>query len=111
MRARSIADAAAVATLEIVPRADAPKILNVADIMALKIPEASMLIEDVLSQAGASLIVGPAKSGKTLKAAQMLIAIASGAPLFGYYKVLNPGPVLFLEQDDPAGEGSIKTIL
>jgi hypothetical protein len=111
MRARPIMDAAAAATLEIVPRADTPSVLNVADILALSIPEASMLIEGILPTAGASLIVGAAKSGKTLAAAQIGIAIASGAPLYGFYKVLNPGPVLFIEQDDPAGAGSIKTIL
>jgi hypothetical protein len=111
MRAKSIADAGAAATLEIVPRADAPKILNVAELMALDIPEASMLIERVVPAAGASLIVGAAKSGKTLDAAQRAIAIASGSALYGVYKVLNPGPVLFIEQDDPSGAGSIKAIL
>jgi RecA-family ATPase len=79
--------------------------------MALDIPEASMLIGRVLSRAGASLIVGPAKSGKTLAAVQIGIATASGTSLFGFYNVLNPGPVMFIEQDDPAGAGSIKTIL
>ena len=70
-----------------------------------------MLIEGVRSSAGANLIVGAAKSGKTLEAVQEGIAIASGSPLFGFYRILNPGPVLFIEQDDPAGAGSIKTIL
>ena len=79
--------------------------------MALDIPEASMLIEGVRLAAGANLIVGAAKSGKTLEAVQEGIAIASGSPLYGFYKILNPGPVLFIEQDDPAGAGSIKTIL
>ncbi len=88
-----------------------PAVLSVADILALDIPEASMLIEGVLSASGASLIVGAAKSGKTLDAMQRAIAIASGAPLYGFYKVLNPGPVLFIEQDDPAGASSVKTIL
>lgn len=90
---------------------DGPQVLSVADILALDIPEASMLIEGVLPSAGASLVVGPAKSGKTLVASQMGIAVASAASLFGKYCVLNPGPVLFVEKDDPAGEGSLKTIL
>ena len=111
MRARSIADAHTAAALEIVPRAEGPAILSVADIMALDIPEAAMLIDGVRSASGANLIVGAAKSGKTLEAVQEGIAIASGSPLFGFYKILNPGPVLFIEQDDPAGAGSIKTIL
>lgn len=88
-----------------------PKVLDVAEILALDIPEASMLIEGILPAAGASLIVGAAKSGKTLAAIQMAIAVASGEALYGNYRVLTPGPVLIVEQDDPAGAGSIKTIL
>jgi hypothetical protein len=90
---------------------EGPKVMNIADILALKTPEAKMLIEGIVSAAGASLIVGAAKSGKTLAAVQMAIAVASGEALYGYYKVLNPGPVLIIEQDDPAGAGSVKTIL
>ena len=88
-----------------------PKVFNVADILALDIPEASMVIERYAPLNGASLIVGAAKSGKTLAAIQKAIAIASGEALYGQYRVLKPGPVLVIEQDDPAGAGSIKTIL
>lgn len=88
-----------------------PRVLSVADILKLDIPEASMLIEGIVPAAGASLIVGAAKSGKTLDAIQKAIAVASGSALYGHYRVLAPGPVLVIEQDDPAGVGSIKTIL
>ena len=37
--------------------------------------------------------------------------MASGHPLFDYYRVLVPGPVLMVEQDDPAGAASLKDIL
>ncbi len=70
-----------------------------------------MVIEGVVPSAGASLIVGASKSGKTLLGVQMALAIASGAPLFEQYRILKPGPVLVLEQDDPAGAASIKDIL
>ena len=91
---------------------ESPKVLSVADILALDVPEAAMLIEGMIPAAGASLIVGAAKSGKTLAAVQMAIAVASGEALYGHYRVLlNPGPSLIVEQDDPAGAGSVKTIL
>jgi hypothetical protein len=88
-----------------------PKILNVGEILALNVREASMMIEGIMPAAGASLIVGAAKSGKTLAAVQMAIAVASGEALYDNYRVLTPGPVLIVEQDDPAGAGSVKTIL
>jgi hypothetical protein len=74
-------------------------------------PEATMLIEGILPTTGASLLVGAAKSGKTLNAVQMAIAVASGSALYGNYRVVAPGPVLIVEQDDPAGGSSVKTIL
>ncbi len=92
-------------------RVKAPRILSVDDILKLDIPEASMLIEGNVAASGASLIVGAAKSGKTLVAVQMAISVASGAPLYGNYRVFAPGPVLFVEKDDPSGVGSVKTIL
>jgi hypothetical protein len=95
----------------VVVRPNGPKILNVADLLALDVPEAKMLIEGVVPAAGASLLVGAAKSGKTLAGAQIAIAVASGEALFGTYRVLMPGPSLIVEQDDPAGAASIKTIL
>jgi hypothetical protein len=88
-----------------------PKILSVAEILKLDVPESSMLIEGMVPATGASLIVGAAKSGKTLDAIQKAIAVASGSALYGRYRVLAPGPALVIEQDDPAGASSIKTIL
>jgi hypothetical protein len=86
------------------------RVLSVADVLALPSIEASMLVDGVVPAIGASLIVGAAKSGKTLFASQLAIAVASGSDLCGYFRVLAPGPVLIVEQDDPAGAGSIKTI-
>jgi RecA-family ATPase len=90
---------------------NAPTILSVADILALNVPIASMLIEGIVPAAGASMIVGAPKSGKTLDAAQKAIAIASGAALYGQYPVSNSGPVLIVAQDDPAGIASTQAIL
>lgn len=89
-----------------------PKILNVADLRALQVSATEMLFEGMpIPARGASLIVGAAKSGKTLLAVQQGIAVASGTALFDNYRVLTQGAVLIVEQDDPAGEASIKGIL
>ena len=51
------------------------------------------------------------KSGKTLLAVQLAIAVASGKPLFDNYRIIEPGPAMIVEQDDPSGPASIKHIL
>lgn len=88
-----------------------PQVLNVADLLALNTPAPAMLIEDIIPERGASLIVGAAKTNKTLIAIQMGIALASGNPFLENYRVLKPGPVLTVAQDDPAGASSVKEVL
>jgi hypothetical protein len=61
---------------------------------------------------GATLKVGEARSGKTLLAIHEALAIARGQPLFDNYRLAKPpGAVLIVEQDDPGGVASIRTIL
>src|SRR5262249_12243188 len=86
-------------------------VFSVADLLALDVPPPEMLIEGMIPMRGASLTVGAAKSGKTVVMVQAGIAVASGNALFGFYRIHTPGPVLIVEQDDPAGAASIKTIL
>ena len=93
------------------PRNGVPHVLNVAELLALDVPEPEMLVEGMIPMRGASLTVGAAKSGKTVIMVQAAIAVASGAALFGFYRVLTSGPALIVEQDDPAGAASVKTIL
>ncbi|MGI8746551.1 MAG: AAA family ATPase [Bryobacteraceae bacterium] len=88
-----------------------PKVMSVADILALDIPESKMLIEGFLAGKGACLVVGAPKSGKTLLAVQVALAVAGGSPLFDYYRVLEQGPTMLVEQDDPDGAESVSTIL
>lgn len=89
----------------------APIVLSVADLLALDVPEPEMLVESLLPKRGACLLFGAPKSNKTLLSVQVGIAVASGNPLFDYYRILESGPVLMVEQDDPAGAASVKTIL
>jgi hypothetical protein len=89
-----------------------PTILTVADLRALQVDASEMLFDGMpIPTRGASLVVGAAKSGKTLLAVQQAAAVASGAALFDTYRVLKPGAALIVEQDDPGGEASIKGII
>jgi hypothetical protein len=90
---------------------ESPRVLDVAQLLALDVPPPKMLVENFLPAAGACLMFGSAKSGKTLLAVQTALAVAGGRGLFDYYSILEPGPALIVEQDDPAGAGSLKTIL
>lgn len=86
-------------------------VLDVAEILALKVSPPSMLVEGFIPSAGASLIFGAPKSNKTLVSVQIGIAVAGNQAVFDYYRVLEPGAVLMIEQDDPAGAASIQQIL
>lgn len=88
-----------------------PQVLSVADLLALDVPAPAMLIEGLLPTRGACLTVGFSKSGKSVLATQVAIAVASGKPLFDFYRILEPGPALLLEQDDPGASASVKDIL
>jgi hypothetical protein len=92
------------------PVVDSPT-YSVNELLDLDTPISKMLIKDVVSEAGASLIVGSPKSGKTLLAVQIAISVASGVPFCGEFPVYTPGAALIVEYDDPAGVGSIKDIV
>jgi hypothetical protein len=88
-----------------------PTVFNVGELMALEVPPPELLVEGLLPKRGVVLAIGKPKSGKTLLAVQLAIAVASGRPLFDTYRILEPGPALIVEQDDPSGPASIKHIL
>lgn len=89
--------------------AEPPKAaLTLSQLLALEVKPPQMLIENLLPQSGATLVVGSQKIGKTIFAAQTAIAVATAHALFDYYRVLASGPVIIVEQDDPAGERSFK---
>jgi hypothetical protein len=85
--------------------------LSVDEILKLKAPERKMLVESLVSTPGALMLYGAQKAGKTILATQIAIAIASGQPLMGNYRVCQKGPVIFVEKDDPAGALSIRDYL
>ena len=88
-----------------------PIVLSVDDLQAIRVQAPDVLVDQTIPTPGASLVVGPSKSCKTILAVQAAICVATGEALFGYYKVNNPGPVLIIENDDPGGVQSIKQIL
>jgi RecA-family ATPase len=88
-----------------------PAEFNVAELLALDVPAPKALIEGLIPLRGVSLMIGKPKSGKTLLSLQLTIAVASGQALFDTYRVLEPGAVLMVAQDDPGSTASVKDIL
>jgi len=84
---------------------------DVAGVLARTVQPAKTLIETILPWPGAVLLVGTHKSGKTVLAVQLSIAIASGHTFLDNYIIQQPGPVLVLEQDDTNGIASLKDYL
>jgi len=88
-----------------------PVALSADDLLKLQVPKREMLIETVVSTPGGVLNVGTQKAGKTVLAAQIAIAVASGHALMDYYRVVGQGAVIFVEQDDSDGDLSMKEYL
>jgi hypothetical protein len=95
------------------PERPLPKILNCAELLMVETETEEMLFGDgySLPAYGLTLKVGAPKSGKTLLAVQEALAVARDRALFDNYRVRKPGPVMIIEQDDPNGAASIKTIV
>lgn len=71
---------------------------TVSDMLAW--PDPTELVEAILVDGELVCHFGPPKSGKSFTAIALALSIASGVPVFGKYKILRPGPVVYL-----SGEG------
>ena len=59
------------------------------------------LVEDIWMEANVGWIAGVGKSYKSTLSLDLALSIASGKPFLGRYKVLKPGPVLMVQEEDP----------
>jgi hypothetical protein len=59
------------------------------------------LVEDIWMQANVGWIAGVGKSYKSTLSLDLALSIASGTPFLGQYKVVKPGPVLMVQEEDP----------
>jgi RecA-family ATPase len=87
-----------------------PRILTCDELLETEAPMEKMLFDTFpVPAAGLTLVVGASKGGKTVLGTQLSIAAATGNSLFDYYRVLEKGPVLIVERDDPRGPVALKT--
>lgn len=59
------------------------------------------LVEDFWIESNVGWIAGVGKSYKSTLSLDLALSVASGSPFLGKYKVLNPGPVLMVQEEDP----------
>lgn len=66
----------------------------------VKRPE--FIVRDVLTLGACGFIAGTPKTYKSWSALDMALSIATGADFLGHFPVVNPGPVLYIQEEDPA---------
>jgi biotin operon repressor len=69
--------------------------------LANQTPPLSWMVEELFLEAGAGILGGAPKSGKTFLALDLCVAIASGTSCAGHFRVRRPGPVVLLCAEDP----------
>lgn len=59
------------------------------------------LVKGILTQASCGFLAGEPKSFKSWCGLDLALSIATGAPFLGAFDVVRPGPVLYIQEEDP----------
>lgn len=59
------------------------------------------LVKGVLTQESCGFLAGEPKSFKSWCALDLALSVATGAPFLGAFDVVDPGPVLYIQEEDP----------
>lgn len=59
------------------------------------------VIDKVLTEGACGFIAGEPKCYKSWVGLDMALSVATGAPFLGEFRVVNPGPVLYIQEEDP----------
>jgi len=68
--------------------------------LAKNLPDPKWLVEDVWTAGSHGIIGGDPKTSKTGLALALALAVSSGKPFLGKYRVHTPGPVWFVQQEN-----------
>ena len=78
------------------------QVLRVADVPPEPEGQPDWLVEHLWTRQAVGVLGGAPKTCKTFMALEMALAVASGTPCLGRFRVADPGPVLvFAAEDDP----------
>ena len=89
-------------TLEKIDEEDAPRLApqRLGTILR-NIKRPSYIIDRVITEGSCGFIAGEPKSFKSWFGLDMALSIATGAPFLGEFRVERPGPVLYIQEEDP----------
>jgi len=59
------------------------------------------LVQGILTEGACGFIAGEPKSYKSWVGLDLALSVATGADFLGHFRVLNPGPVLYIQEEDP----------
>lgn len=60
------------------------------------------LVQGILTEGACGFIAGEPKSYKSWVGLDLALSVATGADFLGHFRVQNPGPVLYIQEEDPA---------
>lgn len=70
-------------------------------VMLRNIKRPVWLVEGVLTEGACGFVAGEPKTWKSWVAYDMAMSLATGADFLGLFPVRNPGPVLYIQEEDP----------
>lgn len=59
------------------------------------------IIDQVLTEGAVGFIAGEPKCYKSWVALDMALSLATGAPFLAHFRVVRPGPILYIQEEDP----------
>lgn len=65
------------------------------------IKKPTYVIDKILTEGSCGFIAGEPKCYKSWVGLDMALSVATGAPFLGEFRVVSPGPVLYIQEEDP----------
>jgi hypothetical protein len=70
------------------------------DLMGMELAQPEWMIEGFWQKSSHGMIAGEPKTYKSVVATDMAVAVASGEPFLGKFRVNNPGPVMYIQEEN-----------
>lgn len=71
------------------------------DILLANVRQPEWLVKDILTRGAVGFIAGEPKSFKSWAGLDLALSVSTGARYLNHFDVINPGPVLYIQEEDP----------